>query len=329
MSLAKEVSEVRQQVRIDWHSGANNGRWAGAGQAEGVGMPWRGTGMSWARRDLMDIPHPRCQGCRGMDDFYRATLSRLLAEGCLDLEMQILVLCGDRPDAETFRELGFRHVTISNLDERLTGNEFGAYQWSFQDAEQLGFPDGSFDFCVVHNGLHHCYSPHRALLEMYRVARKGLLAFEPRDSALTRLGVKLGLGQEYEVAAVAGNGLRFGGVRNCAIPNYVYRWGEREVEKTVWCCDPLARAKFRYFYALRVPEARLQALKNPAVRWLARIVVPVMRAVGWLWPSQTNCFAFAVLKPKLPGELQPWLESTPSGAVPKRTWFEQRYNEFR
>ena len=51
---------------------------------------------------------------------------------------------------------------------------------------------------------HHCHSPHRGLLEMYRVARRGVLAFEPRDTRLVRLGVRLGFGQEYEIAAVAG-----------------------------------------------------------------------------------------------------------------------------
>ncbi len=77
-----------------------------------------------------------------------------------------------------------------------------------QDVERLGFTDRAFDFVVVHQGLHHCHSPHRGLLEMYRVARRGVLAFEPRDTRLVRLGVRLGFGQEYEIAAVAENGLR-------------------------------------------------------------------------------------------------------------------------
>jgi SAM-dependent methyltransferase len=69
--------------------------------------------------------------------------------------------------------------------------EFAPFLWSFQDAERLTFAENEFDFCIVHSGLHHCYSPHRALLEMYRVARVGLLVFEPRDGALVRLGMRL------------------------------------------------------------------------------------------------------------------------------------------
>src|SRR6266851_8888773 len=62
--------------------------------------------------------------------------------------------------------------------------------------------------CCGASGAAYCHSPHRGLLEMYRVARRGVLAFEPRDTRLVRLGVRLGFGQEYEIAAVAENGLR-------------------------------------------------------------------------------------------------------------------------
>jgi ubiquinone/menaquinone biosynthesis C-methylase UbiE len=45
-----------------------------------------------------------------------------------------------------------------------------------QDAENLSYDDRAFDLVVVHAGLHPCYSPHRALLEMYRVARRCVVA---------------------------------------------------------------------------------------------------------------------------------------------------------
>lgn len=150
-----------------------------------------------------------------MDDFYSETLRRLLNDGWMGLDSSVLVVCGAGYDRDVFHGLGFRRVTISNLDSRLASridrSEFAPYPWSLQDVESLGFEDGAFDFVVVHQGLHHCHSPHRGLLEMYRVARVGVLAFEPRDTRLVRLGVKLGFGQEYEIAAVAGNGLRRAG----------------------------------------------------------------------------------------------------------------------
>ena len=73
------------------------------------------------------------------------------------------------------------------------GRERRPVSWSFQDAERLEFDDGEFNMVLVHSGLHHAQSPHRALLEMYRVARTGIVCFEPIDNPVTRLGVRLGL----------------------------------------------------------------------------------------------------------------------------------------
>ncbi len=130
------------------------------------------------------------------DDFYRKTLSWLLDQRVLTREMRLLVVCGGGADKDVLHNLGFTNVTISNLDTRLKGDEFAPYEWSHQDAENLTYRDGEFDFAIAHNGLHHCYSPHHALLEMHRVCRVGVLVFEPRDTLITRMGVSVNLGQE-------------------------------------------------------------------------------------------------------------------------------------
>jgi hypothetical protein len=51
-------------------------------------------------------------------------------------------------------------------------------------------------------------------------------------SLLTRLN----LSPEYETAAVIDNQFVCGGVRDSAVPNYVYRWTEHEVEKVASSC---------------------------------------------------------------------------------------------
>ena len=68
------------------------------------------------------------------------------------------------------------------------------------DAEALPFRDGSFDVVAVHDGLHHLDDPSRAIAEMARVARRGLLILEPARAGLTRLAVRLGLAEEVEEA---------------------------------------------------------------------------------------------------------------------------------
>ena len=51
-----------------------------------------------------------------------------------------------------------------------------------------------------------------------------MIVFEPLDNVFTRLGVRLGMGQEYEVAAVAGAAAGSPVSGTARIPNYVYRW---------------------------------------------------------------------------------------------------------
>ncbi|HSF32809.1 MAG TPA: class I SAM-dependent methyltransferase [Candidatus Tectomicrobia bacterium] len=68
------------------------------------------------------------------------------------------------------------------------------------NAEQLPFPDRSFDVVAVHDGLHHLDDPYRAIGEMARVARHGVLILEPARATLTRLAVWLGVAEEVEDA---------------------------------------------------------------------------------------------------------------------------------
>jgi SAM-dependent methyltransferase len=260
-----------------------------------------------------------------MADFYTDTVRSLLKRGVLSSDMRILVLCGGRLDRQVLERCGFKNVLISNLDSRLEEHEFAPFPWSFQDAEHLTFAENEFDFCIVHSGLHHCYSPHRALLEMYRVARVGLLVFEPRDGALVRLGVRLNLGQEYEVAAVFGNDMKFGGVRNSELPNYVYRWTPNEVRKTIKSFAPTGEHRFEFFYALRVPWSRLRLLRNKL--YLAGVVaaLPVLKAVSLVVPALCNNFGFVVLKPRIPDDVFPWLVVDNGQVMLNREWINARY----
>lgn len=260
-----------------------------------------------------------------MNNFYIETVTRLLDKGLMTRDMNILVVCGGRTDHEALSRSGFKRVTISNVDVRVQGDEFAPFSWSFQDAENLQYSDDTFDYCIAHNGLHHCYSPHRALLEMYRIASKGILIFEPHDSFFVRLGVKLGFGQEYEVAAVVGSDLKFGGVKNTVVPNYVYRWTEREIEKTVCSCVPIGRPRFHYFYAFRIPERRLRILKNTLKINIAYILLPFLRGFAFLFPRQCNNFAFAVEKPDLPSGLLPWLSLSEGKPTINLRWVASRY----
>jgi ubiquinone/menaquinone biosynthesis C-methylase UbiE len=261
----------------------------------------------------------------GNPDFYGETVSHLLKTGVLATPMEILVVCGGGVDRAILKRNGFQHVVVTNVDPRPTEDQIAPFSWCFQDAERLTYDDRSFDFCIVHSGLHHCHSPHRALLEMYRVARKGLLLFEPYDNLLTRLGVRLNIGQEYEHAAVFHNGGAYGGVGNSAIPNYIYRWTEQEIVKTINCYAPHARHEIRFFHKTRIPWGQLRARRNRGLYFTMRLAQPGLKLLEFCFPRQSNNFAALVLKPDLPVDLHPWLRQDGEEITLNEQWLVSRY----
>lgn len=253
--------------------------------------------------------------------FYLDTVRRLLAEEWLRVDDEVLVVAGGVADRDVLSAAGFVKVTVSNLDERMRGDEYAPFAWTFQDVENLSYREGAFDVCVVHQGLHHCASPHRGLLEMYRVARRCVLVFEPQETLLTRAGVRLGIGQRYELAAVADNGLRWGGARNSAVPNYVYRWTRREVEKVLASFDPTRPPSVRCAYDLRVPGGAAARLRRGRAAFAARVGTPIARLILRLWPTQANAVAFVIDRGGPDADLHPWLTVDHGGIVPDPAWF--------
>ena len=241
-------------------------------------------------------------------DFYVNLLKALIAQGRLDPAASTLVVAGDAFDRDALLAAGFTDVTVSNLDTRMTGGDLAPFRWARLDAESLALEEGHFDQVIEHMGLHHCASPHLALLEMYRVAHKAVLIVENRDSATIRLAAHLGFAGDYELEAVRDGDFAFGGHRNSAVPNFVYRWTEREIEKTIACADPAYAVPIRYFYGHRFPEDLVRA-----ERGLRRALFEAARLPLFAWsrlfPRQAN--VFGVLIDKSARTLHGWME--PSG----------------
>jgi len=256
---------------------------------------------------------------------YREALQRLLDRGILSPDSKILVLCAGEIDRQVHEALGFSNVTLSNLSKNLRPEEFAPFRALSLDAENIRCENNEYDFCVVHAGLHHCASPHRALLEMYRVARIGLLAIEPRDSAFGRLMLKLNLGQEFEVASTVGKeefrggGLRFGG-----IPNYIYRFTRREIMKCIETNSPYARHKYLFNESVVVPWNRYRRMKNRLISGFAALARNFDFIIQRL-PFVANIIAFAVIKPNLPGEIHPWLHFKEGTYSLNQNWVRRNY----
>ena len=234
--------------------------------------------------------------------FYRDCINEFIKPK----NVSILVIGGGINDKLVFEENGFIDVTISNIDERQSDNEYYPYKHCFQNAENLSYKDNEFDYVTAHATLHHFSSPHRGLTEMYRVSKKGVVVIESRDSWIMRLLIKLNITPAFETAAVYDNNSKYGGVNNTCIPNYIYRWTEHEVEKTIKSYAPYARHNILYRHGSDKPSATKRS-KSLCKKIIINILSPIYNLIVKFFPKQQNLFAFFITKPVIPEDLQPWI----------------------
>ena len=256
-------------------------------------------------------------------NFYTKTLIKILNKEILSTDDSILVVAGGEKDKKAFYDCGFKNVTISNLDFHGGISDYKPYLWKKEDAENLSFNNAAFDWVFVHAGLHHCASPHRGLCEMLRVSKKGICVFESRDSFLNAVANKLNLAPSYELEPCVLSEGKHGGVRNSPIPNFVYKWTENEVKKTVNSYLPEYKHAFYFYYDLLVPTERLSMSKNIFIKYagfIAKILTPIF---FFFFKKQGNLFAFVVVKNK---ELQPWLKKEKDKISFNLEYSKKKYN---
>jgi SAM-dependent methyltransferase len=256
-------------------------------------------------------------------DFYASVVESMP----IDKSDEILVVCGGPYDARTWDSNGFKNVVISNVDHHDGVKDLDPFSWSYQDAEALTLADKSVDWTAVNGGLHHCASPHRALCEMLRVSRKGVIVLESRDNLLMRTAIRFGLGVEYETEPALLSGGALGGYRNTPIPNYVYRWNEREFEKAVLSYMPQTEINFKYHYGYTLPRQRLMMSANPIVRSLVVPVDVVAKGFETFFPKQGNSFAMIA---SFTPTLKPWLRAREDGELEvDLDYLAQKYDKSR
>lgn len=240
-------------------------------------------------------------------------------------DSRILVLCAGELDHEVWKRLDFSDVTLSNLDHNLDKDSFLPFKACSIDAEEIDLEDESFDYCIAHAGLHHCACPPRALLEMFRVAKKGIIIVEPRESWFSRMMIKFGFGQEYEVASTIGKeeyrggGLRFGG-----IPNFVYRFNKHEVRKCIQTANPEYEHTYWSMDRLQINWNRLKSIKNPLIFLVAKIV-NIFKPLIECNAVFANITVICVEKNNTSNDLQDWLELRDGEFHLKSEWVKKNY----
>jgi hypothetical protein len=235
---------------------------------------------------------------------YPRQLKLLVDCGWIQPHHTILVVAGGNFDRQAMLDSGLKNVTISNLDFHAGHRDYEPFVWRMIDAEGIAAEDCSYDWVTIHAGLHHLAVPAKGICEMFRVARCGILCVEARDSLLMKIAVRVGLTADFELEPAFLSGGKVGGYRNGPIPNYVYRWTEREFEKVVNSYAPAHQHRFFYGYGFHVPVQRFAMAKNPAYRLIGSVVSHVARIAELVMPKQGNQFAFGALKNVA---LQPWL----------------------
>lgn len=139
--------------------------------------------------------------CRGLDLLWKTAPADGFAS-----ETALVICCGSGMESEFLARRGFRVTGLDISSEAVARTRERCRRYGFPctllvgDAEQLPFPDSSFDFVFVHDGLHHLSDAYRGVREMLRVARRAVVIAEPADAALTRLAVRLGISGDYEEA---------------------------------------------------------------------------------------------------------------------------------
>lgn len=234
-------------------------------------------------------------------------LKKILDYDWIKRNDKILIVCGNENDDRVLKNLKFTNYLITAVYRGLPVVK----HYKQADAQNLPFVDRSFDVIIVNAGLHHCDSPHKALTEMYRVAKKAVIVHEAQDSWFVRLMVKLKLVFDYETGAVGSKG---GGLNDTAIPNFIYRWTTREVEKTINSYDPTKIHKIVFFRSFHFYPFYLESgeyfgqkirTKFLGKRLTEKVINLVVFLLNFLTKNQGNDFAFIIRKDKSP--YQSWI----------------------
>ena len=176
------------------------------------------------------------------ENFYK----KQIVKNIKNKNSKILVLGAGKLDQKVFFELNYNNVTFTNIE-----NSKEKDLNYFKNIHDINLKDNSYDYCVAHACIHHSSKPHLAILELYRVCSEGALIVEANDSLLSRLACKLGFSEEYELSAIQKN-IISGGVDNTNVPNYVYRWTEREVIKLMKSFRPDLRHNIFFDYGHQI-----------------------------------------------------------------------------
>ncbi len=211
---------------------------------------------------------------------FAKVLNDCIRESQIDVAGTVLIVGGSFEDVAVLRSAGFKQMTLSNI-QQVSPEEIPAFDdvkidAVCEDVEDFRLADESYDLVIAHEVLHHCRSPHRALLEMLRVSRRRVIILEPNLSWVMKALISGRFSFPYELPAVIDHNYASGGVRNSGIPNYIYRWNRDQVYQTVSSFMPerTFALYIRRYWDFNISKEDLALRKQTRLGAITRLVGP-------------------------------------------------------
>jgi len=219
----------------------------------------------------------------------------------INKDSNFLLISASLYEVKILKELGYLNfsITYHDEDEKNQFLDFGFKEninLFKSDLRDLTFKDKSFDYTITNATIHHIDLPHKAITELYRVAIRGVLVMESTDSFIMRLATKIKLAEEFEVSSV-NEDKNTGGLLDTAIPNYVYRWTEKEILKLLKSFDPknINFVNFDYASDLTNFKTRDSYIENI----LLKILIIMGKIFFFFFKKQQNCMSIFIDKTKI------------------------------
>ena len=207
-----------------------------------------------------------------------------------------LLISGSIHEIQILKNLGYTNFTTTYHDEK---EEKNLQNYGFEinknlfraDVRNLKFENQSFEYVITNATLHHVDQPHKAITEMYRVARKGVLIIESNDSLTMQIACKLKFAEEFEISSIDLKN-NSGGLLDTGVPNYVYRWTEREIIKTLKSYDPSNITHVSFSYTNDLTNVKSNKLYVKVLIIFAKIFFSIFK-------KQQNCLSIFIDKTKI------------------------------
>ena len=202
----------------------------------------------------------------------------------IKIPSSILIFGGGQMEREVFQNED-HDITFLNIDRSDLENV--NFKTIISSMHNNNIDSNSYDYVLANASIHHASKPHNSILEMYRIAKKGVLIFEGNDSLLMKISNKFGFSEIFEKSAI--NNFQ-GGVDNSEIPNFIYRWTEREINKLISSYKPEIKHKIFFYYEFDIGNI----FKKSSYK--KKIVEIIFKIFFFFFPKQKNLMCIHIDK---------------------------------